>query len=108
MLPIIAIGGYLVGVLGIAVALGARLRIASLEQELAQWQCLYQETPATRSISLSATSVPDAAGSVLASADGSGGEEDEALAREGTDGGAAGATEDSPLPENSERLARTH
>lgn len=38
----IAIGGYVVGVLGTAVALGARLRIASLEQELAQCEQLYR------------------------------------------------------------------
>ncbi len=40
MLWIIAIGGYLVGSLGASMAFGARLRIASLEQELAHWRRL--------------------------------------------------------------------
>ena len=47
MLSIIVVGGYLMGVLGIAVALGARLRIASLEQELAQWLWLHRAATAT-------------------------------------------------------------
>ena len=38
----LAIGGYLVGLLGTGVAFGARLRIASLEQELAHYQRLYR------------------------------------------------------------------
>lgn len=42
MLLWIAIGGYLVGVLGVAVALGARLRIASLEQERVHYSRLYR------------------------------------------------------------------
>ena len=38
----VAIGGYLIGMLGTSVALGSRLRIASLEQELALCQWLTQ------------------------------------------------------------------
>lgn len=79
MLSIIVVGGYLMGVLGIAVALGARLRIASLEQELAQWLWLHRAATATGSVVLSRASVPHAVGSVLASADESPGERDQAL-----------------------------
>ena len=43
MLPWIAIGGYLVGVIGASLAFGARLRIASLELELAHRQRMYEE-----------------------------------------------------------------
>jgi hypothetical protein len=42
MLLWIAIGGYLFGVLGVAVALGARLRIASLERERVQYRRMYR------------------------------------------------------------------
>ncbi len=45
MLWIIAISGYLAGSLGISVALGARLRIESLEQELAYWRRLGASVP---------------------------------------------------------------
>ena len=58
---IIAISGYLIGAVGIGMALGARLRIASLEQEIAEGLLLYPETPATRSVVFSGTSVPDEA-----------------------------------------------
>ena len=37
MLWIIAAGGCLVGILGIGSAVGTRLRVVSLEQELAHW-----------------------------------------------------------------------
>ena len=40
----LAIGGYLVGLLGTGVAFGARLRIASLEQELVHYQQLYRRS----------------------------------------------------------------
>ena len=58
---IIAISGYLIGAVGIGMALGAGLRIASLEQEIAEGLLLYPETPATRSVVFSGTSVPDEA-----------------------------------------------
>ena len=66
---IIAISGYLIGAVGIGMALGARLKIDSLEQEIAERLLLYPETPATRSVVFPGTSVPDASGSVLASAE---------------------------------------
>ena len=58
---IIAISGYLIGAVGIGMALGARLRIESLEQEIAEGLLLYPETAATRSVVFSGTSVPDEA-----------------------------------------------
>ena len=83
---IIAISGYLIGAVGIGMALGARLKIDSLEQEIAERLLLYPETPATRSVVFPGTSVPDASGSVLASAEGSKGDRDEALAPESAEG----------------------
>ena len=61
---IIATGGYLIGALGIGMALGARLKIDSLEQGIAEG-LLYPETPATPSVVSSGTSVPDEAAVAL-------------------------------------------
>ena len=49
ILALIATGGYLIGAIGIGMALGARLRIDSLEKEIAEG-LLYPERPATRSV----------------------------------------------------------
>ncbi len=66
----------------IGMALGARLKIDSLEKEIAEG-LLYPETPATRSVVFSGTSVPDAAASTLASPDDFGRERGRVLSRTG-------------------------
>ena len=78
---IIATGGYLIGAIGIGIALGARLKIDSLEKE--KETLLYPETPATRSVVFSGTSVLDAAASTLTLPDDFGRERGRVLSRTG-------------------------